>query len=119
LVYYKFFNVKDPNDTIGVYIQTEVWNLGINDISTTRSEIGPVYPNPANEKVTVEYNIVNDVTARLVLRNMLGSTIRDEAVSGIGGKVQINTTDLPEGIYFCSLFIDGKSISTRKLVIRH
>ncbi len=119
LVYYKFYNIKDNNDTIGIYIQTEVWHLGIENLLNSRADLGNAYPNPANEKFTVEYTVTNEGTANLVLRNILGATILEQAVSNGNGKVQINTADLPEGIYFCSLFVDGKSLSTRKLVIRH
>jgi hypothetical protein len=119
LVYYKFYNVNNANDTVGVYVQTEIWYTGINSLVSPKVELGPVFPNPANEKFNVEYTLTDNASARLVLRNMIGSTIREESVTGINGKIQVNTTDLPEGIYFCSLFIDGKSVSTRKVVIRH
>ena len=119
LVYYKFFNIKDNTDTVGIYIQSEVWHLGIENLSNAQADLGNVFPNPANEKFTVEYTVANEGQAGVVIRNMLGTTIREQAVPSGNGKVQVNTADLPEGIYFCSLFIDGKSVSTRKLVIRH
>jgi hypothetical protein len=119
LVYYKFYNVNNANDTIGIYVQSEIWYSGVSSLSASQVELGPVFPNPANEKFNVEYTLNDNVSARLVLRNMLGSTILEEAVSGLNGKIQVNSSDLPEGIYFCSLFVDGKSVSTRKLVIRH
>lgn len=119
VVYYKFYNIKNSTDTIGIYIQSEVWHLGIENLSNSQAELGNAFPNPANEKFTVEYTVTNAGSASLVIRNILGATVREQSVTTGNGKVQVNTADLPEGIYFCSLFIDGKSNSTRKLVIRH
>jgi hypothetical protein len=119
LVYYKFYNIKDANDTIGIFVQTEVWHLGISDISNTQAEIGYAYPNPASLQFTVDYSITAQEPALLLLRNILGTTVREESVSGGNGKIHIDISDLPEGMYFYSLLINGKSISSRKLVIRH
>jgi hypothetical protein len=35
------------------------------------------------------------------------------------GKVQMNVSNLKEGVYFCSLAIDGRQAHTRKLIVSH
>jgi hypothetical protein len=119
LVYYKFYNIKNANDTVGIFIQSEVWHLGINDLTCSQAELGSAYPNPANEKFTVDYTLTGEQTAQLILLNMLGTKIREEPVTGGNGKIQMNVADLAEGVYFYSLYLNGKSVSTRKLLIRH
>ncbi len=118
-VYYKFYNTSNANDTIGIYIQTEIWHLGINDLSDVKSELGAAYPNPASEKFTVAYSLKPGEQAYLVLQNVLGSVVREEALSGENGKIQLNVAGLPEGVYLYSLNVNGKSYSTKKLLVRH
>ncbi|MCX6287462.1 MAG: T9SS type A sorting domain-containing protein [Bacteroidetes bacterium] len=119
IIYYRFYNTRDGNDTVSIFVQTELWHLGVNDQSNAQAELSPAYPNPANEKFTVDYILKGTETARLVLQNVLGITVREEPVSGGNGKIQMNLAGLPEGVYLYSLTIDGKSVSTRKLLIRH
>ena len=119
LVYYKFFNIKNLNDTVSVYVQTEIWQLGINDQAGATAELGVAYPNPANEQLTVGYTMSGAETARLVLQNVLGTAVREESLSGGSGKIRMNVSDLPEGLYFYSLYANGKSVSTRKVVVKH
>jgi len=41
------------------------------------TEIGPAYPNPASYKFTVDYTLNGQETAQLVLRNILGTAVRE------------------------------------------
>ena len=120
VIYYKFYNTRDNNDSTGVFIQTEIWHLGINDPSNSQPELGFAYPNPANERFFVDYTLAGPEPAFLILKNILGSTIREEPITVSGnGKIQIDVTDLPGGVYFYSLYVRGNNISTRKLLVRH
>lgn len=59
-----------------------------------------VYPNPANNFVTVELQFASTEKIRLNLVNMLGQTMYSSETTSSGNtKVNINTTDLPRGIY--------------------
>ncbi|MEI7490499.1 MAG: T9SS type A sorting domain-containing protein [Bacteroidota bacterium] len=118
-VYYKFFNTSDANDTIGIYIQTEIWHLGINDLTDAQSELGTGYPNPASEKFTVPYSLKHGEQSYMVIQNVLGSAVREETLSGQNGKIQFNIEGLPEGVYLYSLYVNGKIFSTKKLLVRH
>lgn len=117
VVYYKFYNLGNTKDTISVFVQTQIWHLGINDNSN--ADLSSAYPNPANTKFTVDYQLHEQGTALLVLQNVLGSIVREEPISSESGKIQMNVSDLPEGIYIYSLNLNGKSLVTRKLLIRH
>lgn len=118
VVYYKFYNVANPRDTVSVYVQTQIWHLGIENNSMA-AEISTAYPNPANTHFTVDFKLLEQGTARLVLQNILGTTVREVILQAESGKVQMNVSDLPEGIYMYSVILNGKSIAGRKLLVRH
>lgn len=119
VVCYKFYTTKNPKDTVSVFVQSEVWHLGINDLSNFKVELGTAYPSPANDKFTVDYTLSGQQPARLVLQNVLGTSVREEPVSEGNGKIQVNVGGLAEGIYLYSLYVGDKIVSTKKLVIRH
>lgn len=118
VVYYKFFTVANPNDTVGIYVQTRLWHAGIND-NASAAEMGLAYPNPANNMLSIDCRIPDGAKATLVLKNILGATVRELLLTSETDKVRMEVADLPEGIYFYVLSADGKNISTRKLMIRH
>jgi hypothetical protein len=59
------------------------------------------YPNPASSQVTVEYNLPPGTPGKhLSLYNAYGQVLRDLLLPGRSGKVHIDVSGLPEGVYF-------------------
>ncbi|MFA6200944.1 MAG: T9SS type A sorting domain-containing protein [Bacteroidales bacterium] len=79
------------------------------------------YPNPANNNATIAYSIqTNYKSGKIVVRNMIGATIKTISINGGStGKQSISTAELPNGVYFYSIIGDGKALSTKKLVVKH
>jgi hypothetical protein len=51
---------------------------------------------------------------------MVGKTVATiPAKVGVKSAVNINTSELPNGVYFYSVVADGVTLSTKKLVVRH
>ena len=84
------------------------------------------YPNPFNPSTTIRYEIVRRSHVRLTIYNVMGeeiiSLIDDEKVPGRyrvswDGKDN-QRIDMPSGIYFCKLSVDGGSLSRKILLIR-
>ena len=119
MVYYKFFNIDNLNDTVSIYVQTEIWHLGINESLNATTELGLAYPNPACDMLTIRYVLRGAGTARLALQNVLGTVIREETVDNGSGTIKMNVSDLPQGLYFYSLYVNGKSVSTKKVIVKH
>jgi hypothetical protein len=83
--------------------------VGENDNSLSRIA---VYPNPANNMVTVE----NAENAEISIVNMLGQVVAIKVADS--NRVSINTADLTEGTYIIRIE-NGDEVSTQKLnVIR-
>ncbi|MDD4703577.1 MAG: T9SS type A sorting domain-containing protein [Bacteroidales bacterium] len=79
------------------------------------------YPNPAVQSATINYSLPSNYRqVTLVLRNMIGKELKTIQLSSSSkGKQTINTYDLPNGVYFYSIIGDGKTIATKKLIVKH
>lgn len=74
-------------------------------------------PNPVTASSIIQYYVPDDVrSARILITNVKGQQLKVYNVSGTGS-VRFNAGTLPAGTYNYSLVTDGKSISTKKLVI--
>ncbi|NVO20089.1 MAG: hypothetical protein HXX13_10335 [Bacteroidetes bacterium] len=80
---------------------------------------GP-YPNPAGANAFIDYSFAKPVNnSYLSVRNILGSEVERVMMNSESGKAMLLTSDLANGIYSCSLVIDGKNMLSRKLIVSH
>jgi len=88
---------------------------------TDRLSVSNLYPNPAVSEYTyVDYNVgagVNQV--KLSFFNLLGSPVGEFALDRTERRMKISTADWPNGMYFYQLSHDGKTVATKKLLVRH
>lgn len=76
-----------------------------------------IYPNPAQDFVTVELPI-NHSKASLQIINMQGQIVKTVRLSGNGSQT-IDTTGLPGGIYQLMVYSDNKILGKENLFIAH
>jgi hypothetical protein len=77
------------------------------------------YPNPSQFNAQIDYQLPQGHnSARLVLTNMAGQTVKTWDVNGFNGKVLINTTEFPAGIYTYSIVVNNAISSSGKLVFQ-
>lgn len=82
--------------------------------------VSSIYPNPANNYAQIEYKINGSFgSANLSFFNLIGKQVADFELSKTNDKVRINTANWENGIYGYSIILDGKVISTKKLLIVH
>jgi hypothetical protein len=77
-----------------------------------------MYPNPANESITLNVSLENNTSVALDITNMVGAKVYAEQVklnAGVNTKT-INLQSLPNGIYTVSI-VSGDVITTQRLVI--
>jgi D-alanyl-D-alanine carboxypeptidase len=74
------------------------------------------YPNPANERVTVECPSAATTPTTLTLSDLSGRIVHTETITG--AVAQISTAEFPAGVYMMTMEA-GSSTSTRKLIITH
>jgi hypothetical protein len=115
---YTFYNMNQVNDSVCFFVDYIVPDVGINELNpVTASEI---YPNPADNATFLSYSISSKFgTAEFRLIDLLGNKVQVIPIFNMDGKIKINTENLHSGIYFYSMMLDGRSIFTKKLIVRH
>jgi hypothetical protein len=96
------------------------WNNSMNDLDNNLKEL-VVYPNPFNSSISIEYNSLNKEYSTLALFDINGKKVYDNLqIETLIGKNTISLSDLDfnNGLYFISLFVDGKLYSYKISCIR-
>jgi len=90
---------------------------GINEMPNVKTM--SIIPNPANDNLTLEINLMKADNVTYSLINVLGSVVYKNNIGNTdGGKFNINTSDIPAGIYSLQLNTTKQTIN-RKVVIIH
>ncbi len=78
------------------------------------------YPNPANDYAEIDYQISGSVgSAKISLYNILGANVAEYDLDKNDRQLRIQTREIPTGVYFYQLLLEGKKVATKKLLIRH
>ncbi len=89
--------------------------LGVENIVNTNTI--SIYPNPTTSGSIVTIDISNFKAKdkmELTIYNALGEQVKSITVAS--SSVQLNNS-LPSGVYFCNLMVNGRMVTTKKLVI--
>ncbi len=77
-----------------------------------------LYPNPANNTVTLKYYLhEEELGFRLELFDLFGKTVKTYNLGNAQGEILMDISDLSNGIYLCNLSTKGKKLWQEKLVI--
>jgi hypothetical protein len=114
---YVFFDENNPSDKVWVNINFDTYSQGVADLA--KPTLSDAYPNPANNTVNFSFSVEQGSYAKLIIRNILGSLVKEIVINGESGKLTLNTSEFADGVYFYSFLANGNSQFTKKLVIRH
>lgn len=85
-----------------------------------RLTVSNLFPNPANDHTKVDYVVASGMTqAKLSFFNALGNPVGDFSLDRSEHRLLINTSQWPNGMYFYQLSLDGRTLATKKLLVRH
>jgi len=79
-----------------------------------------VYPNPATTSATIKVKLENNSAIEIKTLNSLGAQVLKTVLAeGMAGEneLKLDIRNLPEGIYFAQVMLDGTLSSTRRFVI--
>jgi len=112
----------DPTDNTIRYIgYPTAWSLVNTQNVPAETLKFEVLPNPANDRTVIQFSSDRTQTSNVEVYDMFGKIVRQTAIVTVGqgtGTVQINTSDLPNGMYFARLNL-GNAFATRKLTVQH
>lgn len=118
-VEYTFYDMNNTDDKVSFIVNYDATETNSIENYASLYRISNAYPNPANNFVSLDYELKGDKKAKIAVYNLLGSVVKEIELTESFGTQKINTSDLIEGIYFYSLLINNESISTHKLIIKH
>ncbi|MCY7410754.1 MAG: T9SS type A sorting domain-containing protein [Chitinophagales bacterium] len=74
-------------------------------------------PNPFNKNTLINVFLPSNITsAQLIISNIQGTTLKEFKISQTGStQLQIYGGELAAGVYYYSLIIEGKAVSTKKM----
>ncbi len=117
LVHYKFYNIHNASDSTGITLRY-ICSTGIKEESKVEGNLSSIYPNPVSSSSIINYTL--DVTAKhakITVSDILGKEVKQIPLNEKQGNVQINSNEFEAGVYFYSLKVDDKIITTKKLII--
>lgn len=88
--------------------------------SSDKLRVLNAYPNPANDYTEIDYQIsLGAGSARISMFNVIGNNVGEYDLDKNDRQLRIPTREMPTGVYFYRLLLDGKTVATKKLLVRH
>lgn len=75
-----------------------------------------LFPNPANDEITIVFNDATPAEGNIEIRDMLGKLIHKTSLKA-GVVYNYSTLELPRSIYMVSLYLGNKPVENKKLVL--
>lgn len=119
IIRFVFFDANNVNDSNHVFIKYYSTPTSVLETKKLVSEISNPFPNPATNYASFNYNLALDANdAKIVILNVAGVVVQEVALPPLSNKININLSNHTSGLYFYSFVVNGKTISTRKLIIQ-
>ena len=114
VVRYYAYDENHPDDRVSIIVKFHKSGVGVDDNS--RMEMSQAYPNPASSVVNFDYSCDGSLTA--VVYNILGQEVLRENLNANTGKMSFSVANLNDGIYFCTMLVNGRAATTQKFVVK-
>jgi hypothetical protein len=103
----------------GHFLLMDPANPRMEESSATEEPLFTIFPNPAVNDITLEFELAREATVRIEIRDERGSTILQVEKGHMKAgayKERLDLGQLDRGVYYCSLTI-GERINTRTISI--
>ena len=115
LVKYSIYDARTPEERISIVIKFHKSGVGIAD-NARPMVMSKAYPNPASSFVNFNYSFDGNLTA--VVYNLLGQEVIREDLNANDGQMSLSVADLNDGIYFCTMMVNGRAWTTQKFIVK-
>ena len=83
-----------------------------------RIQVSHAYPNPASDFLDIDYQVVGNQELRIGFFNVLGEQVKEFSLDRDQKTLRISLRDFSSGMYLYQLSIDGRSVATKKIIVR-
>ena len=111
---YTFYDERNQDVKYTFVVNFKYQPDAVEEINTIFSN---AYPNPANNTVSFDYEMQNANSAAVAIYNMMGQEVVRQDLNLGSSRVDINVSDLNEGVYFYSLIVNNQTVKTNKFVV--
>jgi hypothetical protein len=118
-VTYQIYDQSGSSDTLTMTFTYEFTEVGIDELSSSKYAVSVAAPNPANNLTAITYNVPSGKDMRLVFQNLLGAQVKEIKLHDNRSTAIVPVSDLVNGVYIYTLFVDGKPTASKKLVVAH
>ena len=115
IIKYYAYEERNPDDRISIIVRFRKSGEGVGENSRPMS-LSKAYPNPAT--TTVNFNYSFDGSLCAVIYNLVGQEMMRQELNANDGQMSFSVVDLQEGIYFCTMMVNGRALNTQKFVVR-
>jgi len=120
IVKYEFADAQNPSDKIEYTFSFVVGPSSIHgELPLNLAVLSSPVPNPAVATALIGYSVPENSSAAIELYSSDSRLLKSFPVTGGNGSIAILTNEFPSGNYFYTLVLNGKKVSTNKLVITH
>ena len=111
-VRYTVYDVNNVSDAVSFTFKYNPTLSGVKENSNFLSSISDVYPNPSINKAQINITSKANAIALVSISNALGSTVSTKHIDLSLGKnnVQLDSENLPSGIYFATITSNNNKI---------
>lgn len=88
-------------------------------LSLSGASLGQNTPNPFRENTVVSYKVLQGISnAQIAVYDAAGKILKQYSIpANENGTLRIDAATLPSGTYHYALFVDGKIVDTKKMVL--
>ncbi len=115
------YDIERPSSRLTERFRYQIKNNFPNGVlfANDALQISKVYPNPVSTTASIDYTLYDGLNpATVSIHNILGDRVLELKLDQSETNLKIPIEQLPNGIYFYTLQLNGKGVTTKKFVIR-
>ena len=115
---YSYTDINDPSKTGSFFVKWTVDNITSINENKVESNF-KLYPNPAQTNAMLNFNeVLNFDRQEVQLINILGEQVLVESIRKGVNSHDLNVENLPKGIYFVNVVINGERVNSKKMIVK-
>ena len=114
-VMYSAYDERHPDEAVTINVVFKKSGVGVIENSRPMT-MSNAYPNPASSYVHFNYSFDGHLSA--VVYNLMGQEVARQELNANDGQLTLSVSDLQDGIYFCTMMVDGRAWTTKKFVVK-